>query len=1580
MMPRNSVLDLSRHGLGDAELFRLIKEGRLDNVEHLYLWGNSITDDGLEALAAHRGLSTLKSLYIWGNAIEDRGLVALGTTRYLTLLERLDLTWNHVGDKGVAALAQGPYAKRLKSLNLSFNRVTDAAAPSLAGFLALRVLDLQDTLLTQAGYDSLRRKMPSGTEIRWDGNESNRSVPPAARVQPQAPGLQREPNRLGIFDLSKQSLTDEGLRVALESTDGHWIRELHLWDNEIGAPGAAFLAARRDLSEVDELHMWGNRIGDQGLRSILGAPWMSALRLLDVGRNQLTKDALDDLSSVDRPLRLLRLDLSENDLGAGVSALVRSGVVGRVNLLDLNRTGVGSDELRTMCDGRQLPYLQDLKLSRNRLAAADLVRLAQSPLGQTLRSLRLDHNRLGSDALLEIARQLDFPSLHDLDVASCELGESDVVALARDANLPQLRRLVLAGNSVGAGAEALSSNLDRFPELRTVVLDEPYDQLSQVLNGRGLADSLSEPTFSWALERTGDPHGARERHWDAAKVAADTVHFYETLDRGFWLDSQLRRGGDWSMEQHGARSVWSGCQWALLSHFRPEASGRRRGATSGGERAPVPPEHSKVEEQVIAVVDSSPFDELLHFLFSPSPFSAPVALDASDWLVAREVSASASVSLAGCSATVSLAVWLPESPPPASATEDMLAGLLTQTTQSRYWVFLVPRTSIPDDQLGDLHRTAEERESISLCWDERRMVDVLLSAFPGLGASLGKDLPEVDSATASDIKHAWLERLRPYHALSNGDRLSLPWVRYLVEVTKRDSTTKGDATISDMRRRCRGGMPGSTVRAEFEDWLVDRGRSVLFLLGEFGTGKTLHSRTLTAHASRRRLETESSVRVPLRLVLKRYSTNGGSFERILDAAMEGRDPLPDVDLILVLDGLDEVVPYVDRESRRAALEALLAFMEDYRGAKFLITCRTQYFLNLQEEDTFVSDVGDRLETGVRKLELLPFGAFEVASCVARLLPGRFRNDQEALASLASTHDLLGLSANPLIMSMVAGILDEFGDGRAEQAAVYDKYAWKWFDREFEKYFSVLRRTKERVFRGVQEVMEELAYHLFLVGEDFVPFDQLVASLSKLDVALVEALKRATPFLGEDVPEAIKTRSFLVREGDRFGFVHRSVQEYFFARKLCAAIEAEDCSVLEDGLSGGVLPHEVSHFVAGLTEDADSLGALCHSLAMSVWQPGSYVPANLLGLHYVVEPACRDGASGRDWSGIVARSALLMGARLDGALFRGANLEHAHMENASLRGGDLRGARLSGVCWGSRGRPTHLRWGDDPGRLHCLYDDGQIYEWDIRRKSPRELARLEELARLPTEGVFRPLDFLCVGSASIVVCQGGVLSGPESFLTWLTSATTPEEVSVDGEADTLAVLKGAHLEVVSLRRSNIVLSEEVSEHTRGLTCSKAAVVTLNRGSIVRVYLLADSDFGKRTHEVLVKNVACATTDRHARGLFAGCESGMIRAYSLSEDESGPVPIWSTDEPCSVRRLAVDDASISLALLLEDGSIRIRGAQTGELTAELRLRLQCSEMKIDGARGLTKAQVRLLREAGATGAPAGMEEGSSEDLWL
>ncbi len=243
LLARVRELDLCNADLRDSGLALLARSPFLQKLEALDLGFNAIEDAGMDALARSSLLPNLSTLALNDNdSISGDGVRALAESPFFAGLTALDLSGNDIGETGIAALVGGQSMTRIRSLRLNNNRIGDTGVVTLAkSMLLTRVLKVEHRL-----------------EVR-----GNFVGPTGAAALAACPSLAN----CTALDLTHNDLKDDGTAALLRSPYLGRLKVLRLARNQLTDAG---IVAARDLFQslldrVQLLDLCGNRLTRVGL-------------------------------------------------------------------------------------------------------------------------------------------------------------------------------------------------------------------------------------------------------------------------------------------------------------------------------------------------------------------------------------------------------------------------------------------------------------------------------------------------------------------------------------------------------------------------------------------------------------------------------------------------------------------------------------------------------------------------------------------------------------------------------------------------------------------------------------------------------------------------------------------------------------------------------------------------------------------------------------------------------------------------------------------------------------------------------------------------------------------------------------------------------------------------------------------------------------------------------------------------------------------------------------------------------------------------------------------------------------------
>jgi hypothetical protein len=531
-----------------------------------------------------------------------------------------------------------------------------------------------------------------------------------------------------------------------------------------------------------------------------------------------------------------------------------------------------------------------------------------------------------------------------------------------------------------------------------------------------------------------------------------------------------------------------------------------------------------------------------------------------------------------------------------------------------------------------------------------------------------------------------------------------------------------------------GATLSQTLEEKLYAWLEEpvSKSPTLFLLGEFGDGKTFFTYVITRNLVEKFKKSPKDEWIPVRFALKNFeSEKFNSIQEFIEhrlkdfrADIAGWNDLrtSGYKIMAILDGFDEISKELDPETIKKNIKILInCYQSKYLSKlKILITSRKHFFENHKEKDWLI----DKLDYP-QLLHLAPIDRKTTEDHLKKY--AEKIGLKEKFDKLKECHDPIGLASKPLFLDMVQSSLKELKVEELNEYSLYETYILNSIKRKLDYLYDEKNETpKSEIIGNLLNVMELIAQTLHQRNLNFVYLSDVRA---KADIKTwlwkisdVEANKSITI---EKENTVTATRSLLRRAevinqppGKKrpVDFCHRSMREYFVARAVCNLIENK-MKEAEEFLTSCFLSYEILFFASEIMKhrvfDYESNLLLLIKKTREA-KDKKRVELGCLGGNAVnLLYQYKGELSGIDWSNLVLDGAILPGADLSGKDFSCTSLQYANLDNVNFTHSNFSNCNLTEVRIEETTPVQSIAI--SPGeKILSLYHDGIIREWSYQR--------------------------------------------------------------------------------------------------------------------------------------------------------------------------------------------------------------------------------------------------------------------------
>jgi len=349
----------------------------------------------------------------------------------------------------------------------------------------------------------------------------------------------------------------------------------------------------------------------------------------------------------------------------------------------------------------------------------------------------------------------------------------------------------------------------------------------------------------------------------------------------------------------------------------------------------------------------------------------------------------------------------------------------------------------------------------------------------------------------------------------------------------------------------------TSLDSYIDEWLAERGKMHISLLGEFGAGKTWFCRHYAYRQLDRFLKNPAHERLPLLITLRMFSKATTAQQIINDAFLE-QYKLPFIGsaydvfqymnvsgkLLLILDGFDEMARKVDYQTVVDNFWELAKLVEE--GSKVILTSRTEYFRWAKEsEKIFGGEEFGRSTIVLQppKFEVVylePFTDEQVREVIIkRVGPAQGTSIADRIMG---SENLAEMARKPILLELLLAALDEVSPDVLENPTQVYLYATNKL---------LLRNiSAEKTFTSTADKL----YFLCELAWEMINSNQL-------RIHYIEIPERIKTYFGHRIKDQheldtwdydLRAQTLLHRDAaGYYEFAHKSLAEYFVALKLAA---------------------------------------------------------------------------------------------------------------------------------------------------------------------------------------------------------------------------------------------------------------------------------------------------------------------------------------------------------------------------------------------------------------------------------------------
>ncbi|GJJ74482.1 hypothetical protein EMPS_06840 [Entomortierella parvispora] len=513
-----------------------------------------------------------------------------------------------------------------------------------------------------------------------------------------------------------------------------------------------------------------------------------------------------------------------------------------------------------------------------------------------------------------------------------------------------------------------------------------------------------------------------------------------------------------------------------------------------------------------------------------------------------------------------------------------------------------------------------------------------------------------------------------------------------------------------------------------DEFLQGKGE-VMLILGDSGAGKSMFNMQLEHDLWMRY---QPGGWIPLLIDLKAVDRPDKDLiqQHLTDNNLFPADQIEELkrsrQFILICDGYDEC-----RKMSNLHTNNRLNRPRQWK-AKMTISCRSQYlgpnyrsYFEPKVDDSY-QQVRSTLNELFEEAVIVPFKMDQIKDYLdqytaASELQETFGDPKvwttaQYLEQLGKVTQLMDLVTNPFLLRLMLDTLPRIVGSSRDLSAIrmtrvqlYDEFVIQHFRHEMQRLSE--QRSKDKMSPAELEALEAVEDDFIHIGIDFskrlasyIFSEQNGVNAVEYSAMVDKRTWKAKFFSSESDVKLLRESSQLVRKKNVYGFIHRSLLEYFFTCTVFAPKEnlysmdgsREDCPCLglSDCLSGSldivnhpfgrlnlVAEPSVLHFLAERAQQSEEFKQQLRIFVMSSRTETSFSQAASNAITILVRAGVT--FNGADLRGIRIPGADLTGGYFDSAQLQNTTLTNANFTRTWLRQANFSGASMTDVWFGEK---------------------------------------------------------------------------------------------------------------------------------------------------------------------------------------------------------------------------------------------------------------------------------------------------------